>query len=376
MKKYFDKITSGEIFEAHLSAPYNKDSFPLHFRYLLLKGIPSIQMTERVGAQSFHRNLSLSEGVATLQKFLHLYKRLQIIFPGETVEWLSNRRGEWILQKTVKGSKNLLATHNQQKQHPLPEGTPIPFLIHLGIMKPTGAVYPAKYDKFRQINRFLEIVDDLLKKLPQKKMTIVDFGCGKAYLTFALYYWLQVKHQKKVEILGYDLKAEVVKFCEETAQALGFEKLHFKVGKIEDCTIDFPVDMVVTLHACNTATDAALAKAVKWNAQAILSVPCCQHELFKQVRCELLRPLLKHGLLKERFAALATDAARAELLEMEGYHVDIVEFVDPEHTPKNLMIRAIKGGQKKSPESYQNYVEFLNITPCLSQLLGENKRGN
>lgn len=375
MKKYFDKILSGEIFEAQLSAPYNKDSFPLHFRHLLLKGVPSIQMTERVGAQSFHRNFSLSEGVATLQKFLHLYKRLQIIFPEETVEWLSNRRGEWVLQKAKKESKKLATSHNQLKQHPFPEGTPIPFLIHLEIMKPNGSIYPARYDKFRQINRFIEIVDDLLRKLPQKEMTIVDFGCGKAYLTFALYYWLHVKYQKKVKILGFDLKEEVVRFCNETARTLGFENLHFKMGRIEESTFASPVDMVVTLHACNTATDAALAKAVQWNAQAILSVPCCQHELFKQIRCDLLRPLLKHGLLKERFAALVTDAARAELLEMEGYHVDIVEFVDPEHTPKNLMIRAIKGGQKKSPDSYQSYVEFLNISPTLSHLLGEIKRG-
>jgi hypothetical protein len=192
-------------------------------------------------------------------------------------------------------------------------------------------------------------------------LSIVDFGCGKAYLTFALYYWLHVRCKRDVSILGLDLKESVVQFCEKTARDLGFNGLHFKIGRIEKMDLNHDVDIVVTLHACDTATDAAITKALHWKAQAILSVPCCQHELFNQVKCDVLKPLLKHGLLKERFSALITDAARAERLEMAGYNVDIVEFVDPEHTPKNLMIRAVKGKHKASADDYNKFTEFLSI---------------
>lgn len=368
MKEYFAKIHSGEKFEAILSAPRSHENHPATLRSITVKGESLVQFTERKGAQSFHHNLSVSVGVETLEKLLHLYKRLQIIFPHETMEWVANRRGEWVLQGGEKKNKGLQLAHNRTKKHPLPEGEPVPFLIHLGVMKPDGKIVPAKYDKFRQINRFLELVDDVIRKLPpQKQMTIIDFGCGKAYLTFALYHWIHERCKRDVKILGLDLKEDVVQFCEFTARALKFNGLHFQVGRIENTIFESPVDMVVTLHACDTATDAALAKAIKWEAQAILSVPCCQHELFKQVHCDVLKPLLKHGLLKERFSALVTDAARAELLEIAGYNVDIVEFVDPEHTPKNLMIRAIKSKSKASKASYEKFIEFLSIHPTLER---------
>lgn len=370
MKEYLAKIASGEAFEAHLTAPLNRENQPVVLRSITVKGEHTAQITEQKGQKSLHRNLALTDAVDTIEKLLHLYKRLQIIFPNETIEWIANRRGEWIQQKSIKKSNDLPLAHNRTKKHPLPEGEPVSFLIHLGVMKPDGKVVPSKYDKFRQINRFLELVDDVIRKLPeQQQMTIIDFGCGKAYLTFALYYWLHEKCKRQVKILGLDLKEDVVAFCETTARSLKFDGLRFEVGRIENTTFTSPVDMVVTLHACNTATDAALAKAIHWNAKVILSVPCCQHELFKQVECPVLKPLLKHGLLKERFAALITDAARAELLELAGYHVDIVEFVDPEHTPKNLMIRAIKGKKKASVDSYDAFVQFLSIHPSLQKMV-------
>ncbi len=377
MDKYLAKIKQGEKFEGYLTAPRNSQTRPITLRALLVKGMPSIQITELEGNKAIHKNVSPFEGCETLIRLLPLYKRVQLIFPNETVEWVANRRGEWIKQGVNETKKQLVFSHNRTKQHPLPEGTPIPFLIHLGVMKADGKVVPAKYDKFRQINRFLELVEDVIKKLPKKqKMSIIDFGCGKAYLTFALYYWLCEHHRQDVEILGLDLKVDVVEFCEQTARALGFEGLHFQIGRIEETSPKGNVDLVVTLHACDTATDAALEKAIKWKAQAILSVPCCQHELFNQVKCDVLKPLLKHGLLKERFAALITDAARAELLEIEGYDVDIVEFVDPEHTPKNLMIRAVKRDQKRSSEDYIQFTKFLSVSPQLGKMTNNGDFGN
>lgn len=366
MKDYFSKIADGEIFEVNLTAPVDRNHHPVHFRSVTVKGKQLVQVTEREGQKSMHRNIPLSVAVDTIEKLLHSYKRLQIIFPYETIEWLANRKGEWQRQRVKGTGKPILLTHNRKKQHPLPEGIPIPFLVHLGVMKPDGSVYPAKYDKFRQINRFLELVDDVLRKLPNDKtMTIIDFGCGKAYLTFALYYWIRECCKRPVNILGLDLKDDVVKFCQETARHLKFEHLKFEVGRIEEMELNTSIDMVVTLHACNTATDAALAKALQWKAKAILSVPCCQHELFKQINCPTLKPLLKHGLLKERFSALVTDAARAELLELSGYQVDIVEFVDPEHTPKNLMIRAVRGKKGATSAEYRQFVDFLSVHPTL-----------
>lgn len=366
MNDYFTRILSGENFEAHLSAPRASEDHPITLRTVSLKGKKDVQITERKGAQSFHRNISLSLAVDTMTKLLPLYKRVQIFFPDESVEWVANRRGEWIMQGKGKKQTQLQLSHNRVKQHLLPEGTPVPFLIHLGVMKPDGRVFPAKYDKFRQINRFLELVDDVIKKFPSKKQwNIIDFGCGKAYLTFALYHWLHQCNHKDVNILGLDLKEDVVQFCEDTARQLHFDGLRFKVGRIEKTAMESKIDLVVTLHACDTATDAALNKAIEWGAEAILSVPCCQHELYKQVKSKVLTPLLKHGLLKERFAALVTDAARAELLEIAGYDVDIVEFVDPEHTPKNLMIRAIKGKDKKSTLEYDEFKKFLSIDMML-----------
>ncbi len=362
----FSKIADGEVFEANLTAPYDRTHHPVKLRSVTVKGKQQVQITERDGQKSLHRNISLSVAIETIEKLLHSYKRLQIIFPHETIEWLANRKGEWQKQQVKTTSKPLELTHNRKKQHLLPEGKPIPFLVHLGVMKPDGSVYPAKYDKFRQINRFLELVDDVIRTLPSDKpLTIIDFGCGKAYLTFALYYWMQECCKRPVNILGLDLKEDVVRFCQETARHLKFEHLKFEVGRIETTEMNTPVDMVVTLHACNTATDAALVKALQWKAKAILSVPCCQHELFKQIDCPTLKPLLKHGLLKERFAALATDAARAELLEIAGYQVDIVEFVDPEHTPKNLMIRAVRGKKKGDSSDYRKFVEFLSARPTM-----------
>ena len=219
-------------------------------------------------------------------------------------------------------------------------------------MTADGKVKSAKYDKFRQINRFLEFVEDILDELPGAGLLrIVDFGCGKSYLTFALHWLLTERHQREVDIRGLDLKVEVIRNCSSIAKRLGCEGLSFEVGSIESCQPTTEIDMTVSLHACDTATDAALGKAVEWNSKVILAVPCCQHELSQRLVPELLPPVQRHGILRERFASLATDSLRALALEVLGYRAQIVEFIDMDHTAKNLLIRAVLRSSTRNVET-------------------------
>lgn len=265
-----------------------------------------------------------------------------------------------------------LSRHNRAKHYVLPEGTPVPFLVDLGVMTKDGAVVKAKYDKFRQINRFLEFVEDILPRLDRSKETrIIDFGCGKSYLTFAMYYYLKEVKGYPVRITGLDLKKDVIALCSRLAKKFGFENLTFLHGDIADYEGADQVDMVVTLHACDTATDYALAKAVRWGAKVILSVPCCQHELNGQIESSLLAPALKYGLIKERMSALLTDAVRAGLLEEAGYRTQILEFIDMEHTPKNILIRAVRQGKPQKQQGLSELIEELHAEPTLLRLLKE-----
>ncbi|WP_237690816.1 class I SAM-dependent methyltransferase [Paenibacillus caui] len=260
-------------------------------------------------------------------------------------------------------------SHNRKKQYILEEGQAVPFLVELGIMNEDGKVFAKRFDKFRQINRFLEMIQDVAGDLPQDRpVTIVDFGCGKSYLTFALYHYLSVERRMRLNVVGLDLKADVIERCSVLANKLGYENLRFLVGDIADYDELSRVDMVVTLHACDTATDAALEKAVRWNASVILSVPCCQHELMGQVKSPVLDPLLSHGILKERFSALATDAIRAKLLDIMGYRTQLLEFIDMEHTPKNIMIRAVKGSSGDREGLWKEYVQFRQFLSALPYL--------
>ncbi len=260
--------------------------------------------------------------------------------------------------------------HDRPKNYLLAEGDPVPFLVRLGVMTAEGKVVAAKRDKFKQINRFLEMVDDVAGSLPKSgPLHVIDFGCGKAYLTFALYHYLTAIKGREVRLVGLDLKEDVVTFCGEVARDLGCDGLAFGVGDIAGYASDAPVDMVVTLHACDTATDDALVKAVAWDARVILSVPCCQHELFGQLASDVLKPMLKHGILKERLTALVTDSVRASLLESAGYSVQILEFIALEHTAKNLLIRAVRRGGKAGPNppsaEYAAFRDFWHIQPSM-----------
>ena len=262
--------------------------------------------------------------------------------------------------------------HNRRKRYILEEGRPVPFLKDLGVMTADGKIVNSRYDKFRQINRFLEFIEDILPQLPKdREVRIIDFGCGKSYLTFAMYYYLHELQGLDVRITGLDLKEDVIEHCGRLARQYGYEKLEFLHGDIADYTGADQVDMVVTLHACDTATDYALAKAVRWNAKVILSVPCCQHELNGQMENDLLRPVFHYGIVKERMAALYTDALRAEILENHGYRTQILEFIDMEHTPKNLLLRCVQRGKRKdNGEQIKAVTEFLGVEPTLLRLLG------
>ena len=265
-------------------------------------------------------------------------------------------------------------SHDRTKNYLLAEGTAIDFLVRLGVINAEGKVLAAKRDKFKQINRFLEMVDDVAGSLPKTgPLQIIDFGSGKAYLTFALYHYFTAMKGREVRLVGLDLKEDVVAFCTAVAQELGYSGLTFGVGDIAGYEAGETVDMVVTLHACDTATDDALVKAVAWDAKVILSVPCCQHELFGQLANEAMTPLLKHGILKERLTALVTDSVRASLLESAGYSVQILEFIALEHTAKNLLIRAVRRGGKAGPQppsaEYEAFRDFWHLRPHMEAAL-------
>ena len=261
--------------------------------------------------------------------------------------------------------------HNRKKTYILQESHPVPFLRDLGVMTETGKVVRAKYDKFRQINRFLEFIEDILPQLSKdRENVIIDFGCGKSYLTFAMYHYLTLIKSYPVRVIGLDLKQEVIDHCNALSRKYGFDHLQFYHGDIASYEGVDQVDMVVTLHACDTATDYALAKAVAWKAKVILSVPCCQHEWNKQMKNALMEPILRYGILKERIAALYTDGLRAELLEHAGYRTQVLEFIDMEHTPKNILIRAVRQGRPKdNEEEIRKLLAFWEVEPTLAKLL-------
>ncbi|UVI31650.1 class I SAM-dependent methyltransferase [Paenibacillus spongiae] len=374
-------IDNGQLRQATFSQLRRKDGDTppkTAIRPVELRGGLYYQLEYHYKTKVTHENVPQAEAASRLIELLDEQYRQALIKTDEAdVQLLFNKKGKAaILRKpaTVKNKTEALS-HNRQKQYVLQEGDAAPFLVELGIVTKEGRVAAKKQDKFRQINRFLEMVTDILPYLPEdREIKIVDFGCGKSYLTFALYHLLAVQQKRQISIVGLDLKADVIAFCSDLARKLGYVRLTFQVGDIAKYEEQSAVDMVVTLHACDTATDAALAKSVEWGASVILSVPCCQHELFRQVANEALSPLLSHGLLKERFAALATDAVRAQLLEVLGYKVQMLEFIDPEHTPKNILIRATLGPKTDADRKWREYTAFrdsLQLAPYLERALAD-----
>lgn len=364
-----------DFISAVLSNPREKEELQKVKIRPLLKGAELyFQLEEFRGKQAFHENVRAEEAVVKTWELMQLFKQMQIETKKFSCTVLISKKGKiTIKKKAVSGKvKEVDLSHNRSKKYILQEGTPVMFLQDLGVMTADGKIVRTRFDKFRQINRFLEFIEDILPKLPSdREVTILDFGCGKSYLTFAMYYYLHELKKYDVRIIGLDLKTDVIRKCNELSEKYGYEKLRFLEGNIADYTGVDEVDMVVTLHACDTATDFALAKAVGWKAKVILSVPCCQHEMNEQIQNEILHPALKYGLIKERMAALFTDALRAEYLEREGYDTQILEFIDMEHTPKNILIRAVRTGRAhENGEEIKQLEDFLHVTPMLGKLLG------
>ena len=347
-----------------------------------------IQAEEFRGKQAFHKNLSAEEAEAYMLGLLNgIFKQAQLETQGWSGQVLVSKKGKASVKIKRKNSSNVVnetanlesawkqgLSHNRKKKYILEEGIAVPFLVDLGVQTKDGKIVNSRYDKFRQINRFLEFIEDILPRLEkERESVIIDFGCGKSYLTFAMYYYLHELKGYPVKIIGLDLKEDVIRKCNDLAVRYGYGKLKFLTGDIASYDGVDQVDMVVTLHACDLATDYALEKAVRWGARVILSVPCCQHELNGQMKNDLLHPLFQYGIIKERSAALFTDALRAQILESVGYRTQILEFIDMEHTPKNILIRAVKqGGPKNNKKELEAIIEALHIEPTLYKLMNEN----
>lgn len=343
------------------------------------------QQEEYRNNQVFHTNLDKETAVERICSLVgYDYRQLDLQCEQNSYRILVSKKGKVNIKEQKNTSvKKIDLAHNRKKQYILDGSEKIPFLMDLGVQTKDGKIVDKKQKKLRQINRFLEFVRDVLPVLKKngqdgRPLRIIDFGCGKSYLTFAVYYYLKIMNGIDVRMTGLDLKTDVIRRCNELAEKYGYTELRFSEGDIRSYEGADEVDMVITLHACDTATDYALEKAVKWGANVILSVPCCQHEIAKQIDSELLSPLLKYGILKERFSALLTDALRASLLEQNGYDVQILEFIDMEHTPKNLLIRAVINHEKREGNTekreserqrYETLCDAVNSHGTLERLL-------
>ena len=382
LQDLFRQTLSSDLIQMTLSSTMDSNrAEKVKIRPVLIKDELLFQETLYRGKQVFHENLGSDEMADRLANYMEeLFRQAQIICVGEDITVLVSKKGRVTVKRKCKDAAQRQRqrqmtpelSHDRKKRYILPDGEPVDFLVHLGVQTSDGRVVKSKYDKFRQINRYLEFMEDILDKLPSDRtIRIIDFGCGKSYLTFAMYYYLHMLQGRDIHVTGLDLKADVIKDCNALAEKLDYGELHFEQGDISSFrSEEDSVDMVVSLHACDKATDYALEKAVKWGAQVILAVPCCQHELNGQIRCQALEPVLKYGIIKERIAALITDALRADLLEQQGYDTQILEFIDMEHTPKNLMIRAVKGkGMRPKAPSIDGVMELLQVNPTLKELL-------
>ena len=383
LQSLFTDCLNETLIRVILSNPSSKDGvIKICARPMLKNKSLLFQIEEYTKTQVFHKNLTAGDAGSYLTSKLSSdtssqtasFKNALVETQSFTANVLVSKKGTITIKKKMNASTKqpkISLSHNRKKKYILEEGIPVPFLIDLGVMTQNGNIVNAHYDKFRQINRFLEYIEDILPSLPTgRELRILDFGCGKSYLTFAIYYYLKVLKGYPVRITGLDLKEDVIRHCNELAVKYGYDKLEFLCGDIAYYDGCSQVDMVVTLHACDTATDYALAKAVGWGAKVILSVPCCQHELNKQMKNDLLSPVLHYGILKERMAALMTDGLRAQILEANGYRTQILEFIDMAHTPKNLLIRAVYNGHCADNKAQINeLLAAFDVNPTLYRLL-------
>ena len=390
----FNTVLNKDFIRAVISNPREKGGIvKVKIRPLELKGQLVFQFESFTAKQAFHKNLDRDAAVQELSGCAGEFRQMQIETADAEYTVLISKKGKATIKRKQRREKAQAAdlSHNRQKRYILEEGKYVPFLRDLGVMTEDGKIVRSRTDKFRQINRFLEFIEDILPQLDRdRELTILDFGCGKSYLTFAMYYYLHELSGYDIRIVGLDLKEDVIWHCGRLAEQYGYDKLTFLTGDIADYDGVDQVDMVVTLHACDTATDYALAKAVGWNAKVSLSVPCCQHELNAQFSAGggsgdgLLAPVMDYGLLRERFAALVTDGLRAKYLERAGYETQVLEFIDMEHTPKNILLRAVRrNGDKikntaaesaavrRAADDIVKCEQFLQASPTLGRLLSD-----
>lgn len=352
---------------------------------LIIKNNFVYQFEQFKNNKAYHSNLTIEESIQKLSTIIENFYQY-VVFTTEADIQIIRGKKDFNMKSTCNQKEICSLEHNKVKKYILEEGTPIPFLIRLGIMGEDGKVFKKSYDKFRQINKYLEFIDETIKELKNKKyidthIKAVDFGCGKSYLTFALHYYLKNIQNMTFEVIGLDLKKDVIEHCNQIAKDLNMENIEFLTGDIKDFNKLKNVDLIFSLHACNNATDYSLLKGLELGAKAILAVPCCQHEFNQKMsqnkKSEFFafeNPIGKHGILLEKFASLDTDALRAQALELCGYKTQVMEFIDMEHTPKNILIRGVKENPNKNTlekklQEYEVYKKFLGIEPLLDTLL-------
>lgn len=378
LKRTLEEVFKSEIIKIVISNKVKKDEKYNKIAINLKENNKNkfYQIEKFTDKQVFHENIKINEISDKVGELIFgNYKQMTAWSNNEIFDLKISKKGKIFLGKKKNDNSKIVAKgHNKEKNYILKEGMIIEPLIDLGVFTKEGKVVNSKYDKYKQINRFIEIIDDEIKKNDYKELTILDFGCGKSYLTFVLYYYFVKIKNINVKMIGLDLKEDVIKKCNDIAKRYNYENLHFELGDINGFKYNNKVDMVITLHACDTATDYALYNAIKWNSKMIFSVPCCQHEFNSQMKANELSILTKYGIVQERVAALMTDSVRANLLECVGYKTQLLEFIDIAHSHKNILIRASKNNiskekKEKSLNEVNNLIRTFNFNPTLYNLL-------
>ena len=378
MLDYLNRIFEENIFKIVLSnAKKVNESYK---KIVIEKKEEYYQISRYTSKQVFHENVKKENlYIAILYSLENEFIQLNAWSEKNEHSIKISKKGKIFYNKIKQNNINKLAkiqsTHNRKKEYIFEEGKAIDVLIDMGIFTKEGKVVSSMYDKYKQINRFIEIIDDVVKKENYKSLNIIDFGCGKSYLSFLVYHYFRYIKNININMIGLDLKEDVIEKCNKAAKKYSYDTLKFEIGDINGYEAKFDVDIVISLHACDTATDYALFNAINWGAKMIFSVPCCQHEIAKQIKTDRYKLLTGYGLIKERFSDLLTDSIRANLLEYKSYDTKILEFVDFSHTPKNILIRAILNKSKSKAVKEEKFsevakiVEEYNINPCLWRLI-------
>lgn len=384
--KYISEIISADpiriVFSNKSNKEYKYNKVKINFAQIKDRNL--YQVEKFTDKQVFHENIEKEELASVIEGMMKNFKQMASISAEYNFDMRISKKGKIFFSKHAQTNNvKLKSSHNKKKNYILQEGMIIPPLIDLGVFTKEGKVINSKYDKFKQINRFVEIIDDEIKKIEkdycedrEKVLHILDFGCGKSYLTFILYYYFTEIKKINVKITGLDLKEDVIKNCNKIAESYGYNNLKFELGDINGYKYENNVDMVITLHACDTATDYALFNAINWNAKMIFSVPCCQHEINSTMKPEKLKLISKYGIIQERVSALFTDSIRANILECMGYKTQLLEFIDIAHSPKNILIRAVKSNvseakKKRSLEEIEAMKNEFKFEQTLYSLLIE-----